>query len=347
MRRGTLLAIVIAGVLSATVDAQAPPDFSGRWTVEAAPAKPGAPAAAARGDMGSGWAPTIDISQDAKALVVEWVVFSRYDLQPQPKFVYALDGSEARNTIMMGRGLQMQSSRARWDGQSLTIATVHPFIDPRSRKPATIDITQKISLESPTTLVVEVTRGSALGGGPSTTRTIYTRVGPTTQPAPVQIRFEPESPAFERATAEYDALWKAEGSRIVEAMERVSGLPFAERDIRGIVFEGVSNSGFRETPMRMRASYPPEIKKGTLIHELGHRLLSERVLATKDVDEHRKLFLVLYDVWVALYGQEFADRNVVVESGRKGIYDYDAAWKWALSMTPQERAARFKSLPRR
>jgi hypothetical protein len=131
--------------------------------------------------MGSGWAPSIVITQDAKALVVEWVVFSRYDLQPQPRFVYALDGSETRNTIMMGRGLQVQTSRARWDGRSLTITTVHPFDDPRSRKPSAIDITQRISLESPTTLVVEVTRGGALGGGPSTTMTVYTRSAATPQ----------------------------------------------------------------------------------------------------------------------------------------------------------------------
>jgi hypothetical protein len=170
---------------------------------------------------------------------------------------------------------------------------------------------------------------------------------PTSQPSGVQIRFEPESPAFERATTEYGALWQVEGSRIVEAMERVSGLPFEEREIRAIVFEGVSSSGFRETPMRMRASYPPDIKKGTLIHELGHRFLAGRVLSTPEVDEHRKLFLVLYDVWVTLYGQEFAVSNVAVESGRKGIYDYASAWKWALALTPQERAARFKSLPRR
>jgi hypothetical protein len=175
MRTATLLATAI--VLTGTGDAQTTPDFSGRWIVDPpAPAKPGGgPPAAARGDMGSGWGPTIVITQNAKELVVELVVFSRYDLQPQPRFVYALDGSETRNTIMMGRGLPVQTSRARWDGQSLTIATVHPFDDPRSHKPSTIDITQRISLESPATLVVEVTRGSALGGGPSTTRTVYTR----------------------------------------------------------------------------------------------------------------------------------------------------------------------------
>ena len=102
-------------------------------------------------------------------------MYSRYDLQPQPRFVYALDGSESRNTVMMGRGVQEQSSRAGWESTSLRITTVHRFADPVSGKPLTIDVTQTLSLESPTTLVVEVTRSGVLGGRPSTTRTVYTK----------------------------------------------------------------------------------------------------------------------------------------------------------------------------
>jgi predicted metal-dependent peptidase len=95
--------------------------------------------------------------------------------------------------------------------------------------------------------------------------------------------------------------------------------------------------------MQLRASYPAEVKKATLIHELLHRMLG-RVRTTTEIDEHRKLFLVLYDIWVSLYGKEFADRNVAVESLRKGLYDYETAWKWALAMSPEERAAKFKAL---
>ena len=52
-------------------------------------------------------------------------------------------------------------------------------------------------------------------------------VSGTGQTAKVAIHFEPQSPteAFVNATAEYDALWKAEGARMVAAMERISGLP--------------------------------------------------------------------------------------------------------------------------
>jgi hypothetical protein len=174
MRRIRTLCLVAMTAAGLTVGAasQTPPDFSGRWTVEPAPL----PASAAvRGDMGSGWGSPITITQDATQLVVEPFVFSRYDLQPQPQFVYALDGSETRNVVMMGRGFQPLSSRARWEGQSLTIVTVHSFADPVSGKPLTIDVTQKLTLQSPNTLVVEVTRSGAPGGRPSTTRTVYTK----------------------------------------------------------------------------------------------------------------------------------------------------------------------------
>src|SRR5262249_43184869 len=80
------------------------------------------------------------------------------------------------------------------------------------------------------------------------------------------INFEPESERFAQATKDYESLWTSEGKRIVETMESWSGLKFDGRDVRAIVFEGVSSSGFGDTPMKLRASYPPEVKKGTLIH---------------------------------------------------------------------------------
>ena len=165
------------------------------------------------------------------------------------------------------------------------------------------------------------------------------------QSSRVAVEFEPESAtdAFIKAAAEYDAIWKAEGTRTIEAMERVTGITFEERHIKAIVYEGVSFSGGGERPMRLRASYPPDVKKGTLVHELLHRMLS-RVKPTSEIDEHRKLFLVLYDIWVVLYGKDFADQNVAVESRRKGLYDYESAWKWALRMSAEERAAKFKAL---
>ena len=123
--------------------------------------------------MGSGWGSAIAITQDAKQLSVEYSVFSRYDLQPPLTFTYALDGSESRNTVMMGRGEQTEASRARWDGQTLIIVTTFHVADRSAGKPFTAELTRRLWLESPSALVVEVTRAGVLGGAASTTRSVY------------------------------------------------------------------------------------------------------------------------------------------------------------------------------
>ena len=158
--------------------------------------------------------------------------------------------------------------------------------------------------------------------------------------APLQISFTPESPEHARAAAEYERIWAAEGTRIIEEMEQESGLRFDETGVQAIVLEAASSSGFREIPMRLRASYPPDVKKGTLIHELGHRLQGH--LFRKEDEDHPYLFLYLYDVWSDLYGREFADLQVKVESARKGLYDYETAWKNTLILTKAERKAKWQ-----
>jgi hypothetical protein len=158
------------------------------------------------------------------------------------------------------------------------------------------------------------------------------------------MNFTPESEQFAEATKIYQAIWKTEGGKMIKAMERVSGIKFLETKIPVIVFEGASSSGFRDKPMKLRASYPEEVKKATLIHELGHRLISQLNNRPPEIDEHRILFLFLYDVWIELYGKSFADRMVEVEKKRKGLYDYETAWNFALSLSDVERAAKFKEI---
>ena len=179
MLRTRLAAFGLASLLLATISAQPPADFSGQWVLDApavasSPAVPGTPAAAAApGDMGSGWGSTITIAQDATRLSVEYAVFSRYDLQPPLKFTYPLDGSIGRNAVMLGRGEQIEWSAAQWTGQTLVITTTFDVNDRRAGKPFTAQLTRTLSLDSPTTLVVEATRAGVLGGPASTTRSIY------------------------------------------------------------------------------------------------------------------------------------------------------------------------------
>jgi len=169
----------------------------------------------------------------------------------------------------------------------------------------------------------------------------------------VTLAFTPQSktPAFEAAAAEYRSIWEAEGARIIEAMERLTTLRFPQKKIETQVFEGPSNAsllfnragvpvGSRD-PMRFRASYSADNKKGALVHELGHRMNLNLRTRPQDLDEHRLLFLYLYDLYVDLYGKEFADGQVAFGRTLKGLYDYDTAWTWTLAMTLEERASRF------
>lgn len=152
-----------------------------------------------------------------------------------------------------------------------------------------------------------------------------------------RILFESQSPEFEAAADEYRAIWAEDGAAVVAAMERYTGLPFEKGPITTIVYEGISFSGYKdEQPMMMRASYAPDTKKATLVHELSHRLLADVV--PLDFEDHPVIFLFLFDVWVELWGEDLAIEQVAVESRRRGVFDYESAWEAALAMTPEERA---------
>ena len=83
------------------------------------------------------------------------------------------------------------------------------------------------------------------------------------------------------------------------------------------------------------------MKKGTLVHELGHRMNAQLRRRPVDLDEHRLLFLYLYDLYEDLYGKAFADAQVAFGKTLKGIDDYEGAWNWALAMTREERLSKF------
>lgn len=171
-----ILRIITVAFLAATVMAQAKPDFSGRWTSEpeVKTMEPGSgPSAARTGDMGSGWGTTPTITQTADRLTVEYMFFARGDMQPPLRFVYALDGMETKNSVMLGRGVQTQTSKTAWDGEKLIITTTHSFENPANGQLTKSEVKQTLTLVSPTQLIVETTRGGVLGGPPTTTKTVY------------------------------------------------------------------------------------------------------------------------------------------------------------------------------
>jgi hypothetical protein len=159
----------------------------------------------------------------------------------------------------------------------------------------------------------------------------------------VSVTFTPagKDSKFEAAADEYRDIWAKEGSRIIDAMERISALKFREKTIKAYTYEGPSFSGRGKAPMRLRSSYAAATKQATIVHELGHRLMGDLVPA--HIDHHSIIFLFVYDVWVDLWGQSFADEQVTFERARSGsIANYDKLWTEAQAMTPAERAGRFK-----
>lgn len=155
------------------------------------------------------------------------------------------------------------------------------------------------------------------------------------------VSMVPVGPSFAPAADEYRRLWQAEGPRIVEAMERAAGLPFPPGPVEVLVSDGRPMTAYDGRTIRLRASYSPAYKKATLVHELGHRL-ALALPRDAGLDDHRLLYLFLYDVWVDLYGPAFADRMVSIE--RRIGPAYDSAWTWALAMTREQRQQKLEAL---
>jgi hypothetical protein len=157
------------------------------------------------------------------------------------------------------------------------------------------------------------------------------------------LSFVPAEPRFAPAAGDYRAIWDSDGARIAAALEAATGLTFPQTPIEMIVHEGAPMTAYDGRTIYLRAGYSPAYKRATLVHELGHRL-SFLLPRDAELDDHRLLYLFLYDVWTDLYGQDFADRMVAIECRIPGRYDYDAAWTWALAMTREERQARIRAL---
>ena len=173
----------------------------------------------------------------------------------------------------------------------------------------------------------------------------FQRSSPNLQSAsiPIRVTFTPAADSFRGAAAEYASLWRSDGARMTRSLQKAARLSFAELGdtvIRVMVLERPSQSGYRDKPMELRASYPLATKKATMMHELGHRLESDLFRASEN--DHPFLFLWLYSAWVDAYGDDFAREQVDVERRRGGVYP--AAWDSALALTPAGRAARWDSV---
>jgi hypothetical protein len=158
------------------------------------------------------------------------------------------------------------------------------------------------------------------------------------------LSFVPLDPSSAPGAEEYRRIWESDGARIVAALESAAGVEFPRQPLEILVRDGPPMTSYDGRTIRLRANCSPRCKLGTFTHELGHRLALE-LPRTAEIDDHRLLYLFLYDAWTDLYGQEFADRMVSIERRIPGLYDYDAAWTWALAMTREQRQARLRALP--
>jgi hypothetical protein len=162
--------------------AQARPDFSGHWARIEDSATARRPTIAAAGDvafrvgdMGTGWgtdASPLTITQRPDSLIVEYVFFAPYDLQPPVRLAYAMNGGASVNHVMIGHATSTQRARLAWSGSSLVVTTDVPL--PREVG-STTTVRQTLTLESPASLVIETWRAGVAGSAPTTLTTRYTR----------------------------------------------------------------------------------------------------------------------------------------------------------------------------
>lgn len=167
----------------------------------------------------------------------------------------------------------------------------------------------------------------------------------------MQINFYPEydNSDFEKAAKEYANIWSEEGQRITETIEKISGLKFREKTINAVIHNRISYSH----PLQLQTGLSLEEKRGTITHELCHRLLLANEIKWEKIKgkngfyllAHRPVDLILYDIWIKLYGKNFAKKHVKYEIALwdvKGISPYKIAWDWALGMTKDKRHQEFQ-----
>tara|TARA_R110002073_G_scaffold72537_1_gene177733 strand:+ start:775087 stop:776994 length:1908 start_codon:yes stop_codon:yes gene_type:complete len=157
------------------------PNFSGTWTTSMSkmPSIKKGPTPELIPTLGSGWGDEISMIHSDNQLEVERILFETKDIQPPFRYRYALDGSETKHKLPMGRTWPEPVSTTKWDGNRLVITTNYPFKNPQNGVWMTGKTIQTLWMQyakaSPWehSLVVETTRVGILGGISSTNRTVY------------------------------------------------------------------------------------------------------------------------------------------------------------------------------
>ena len=147
----------------------------------------------------------------------------------------------------------------------------------------------------------------------------------------------------------YKKVWSQNSRKILKAFRDITGLEFIQSTITAHVYDGDrSFSGIPYKPMRLQGNYrTDEERLLILVHELSHRLLGGNGLGNMDkfsnLEDHRRIYLFMYDVVNKAYGIELAERLETSEA-RDMHPDYSKAWHQAMSMTYVQRQTELKAM---
>jgi hypothetical protein len=143
--------------------------------------------------------------------------------------------------------------------------------------------------------------------------------------------------------------WELHGPGILRAFEEKTGINFKEHQITVRINKDPdtsSYSGTRYQPMLISQAYTHSDgyeRLAVLTHELAHRLLDGHGIwseaKSKDArvsQNHKYIYLFLYDVWEAVFGKQQA---VLMGKFEEKIEDkrYQKAWLWAMSKSYVQR----------
>lgn len=144
---------------------------------------------------------------------------------------------------------------------------------------------------------------------------------------------------------EYEALWNTYGQKIQRAFENVTGLPFKEKNIEGIVGNFQSNFAGVSLGDAMLFRFSVRHKLGTILHELSHRFLLEYNFQYNGIvdNDHELIDLFLYDVIEEAFGKSAAEERVKYELTFPEE-EIPEAWNKILNLPKQQRKSLWTSI---
>jgi Glu-tRNA(Gln) amidotransferase subunit E-like FAD-binding protein len=154
------------------------------------------------------------------------------------------------------------------------------------------------------------------------------------------INFFPECdiPRFVEGAEVYKQIWDTDGEKITETIERISRFQFRADVYNAIILDNKPSASY---PLILLSSYTLEQKKATLIHELTHKVLRRTdAMKESELENHKVMDLILYEIWTDVYGEDFAKSAVEGEQIWSDIYT--KAWDYALAFTKEQRKEEYK-----